>query len=103
MKYLTDVHAETSGACMRGREPCPVTSCRYHLHGDAKPCQIAAAPVPLVTCVLKIASRGPMTLEDVGTAMGFTRERVRQIADRAVEHLHKNMQNRKLVGVTRDD
>lgn len=103
MKYLSDIYVETQGACMSLGEPCATTLCRYHLHGDAKPSQVDAAPVPRVTCVLKIASCGPMTLEDVGRALGLTRERVRQIADKAVLHLHQNLQRRKIVGATRHE
>jgi hypothetical protein len=83
---------------MRGAEPCPERACRYHLHGDARPAQIAAAPTPRVTCTLKIAEGGAiMTLEEVGIAMGLTRERVRQIADKGLQHLLRNMQRLRVV------
>lgn len=86
-KELTNYYEVTGGLCVQHKEPCPEIGCRYHLHSDAKPDQIAAAPTPMVTCTLKLANRGCMTLEEVGIAMGITRERVRQIERTGVLHM----------------
>lgn len=103
MKELLNFHAATKGLCMRVSEPCPELGCRYHLHSDAKPCQIAMAPVPTVTCSLKLANEGPMILDEIGVSMGLTRERVRQIEGSALTHLHRNMKARNIVGAKRHD
>jgi hypothetical protein len=76
---------------MRVVEPCPRLDCRYHVHGDARPSQVDAAPVPATTCSIKIAERGGMTLEAVGEILGLTRERVRQIEANAREKLQRRL------------
>lgn len=61
----------TRGDCIDGPRPCPHVTCRHHI----------ATEVGLVgpeSCSLDVADRGPHTLDDVGTVMGFTRERIRQ-------------------------
>jgi hypothetical protein len=98
MRELFNFYKSTQGRCMQVVEPCSAMTCRYHLHGDAKPCQIAMAPAPIVTCSLKLANEGPMILDEIGMSMGLTRERVRQIEGSALAHLHRNMKAMKLLG-----
>lgn len=69
--------------------PCPFCTCRYHgKHevsedtGSIKDLFLGVELEdlePELTCALRLAGRGGMTLEDVGAATGRTRERVRQI------------------------
>lgn len=42
------------------------------------------------TCVLDMADRGGMTLEEVGEQMGFTRERSRQVETLAIKRIKKS-------------
>jgi hypothetical protein len=81
----------SKGQCMQGSEPCPMMYCRYHIHSDAKPSQIALAPVPTATCSLRLASYGGMTLDAIGTILGLTRERVRQIENMATRKMKKKL------------
>lgn len=41
------------------------------------------------SCALDLSGRGPMTLEEVGQLFGLTRERVRQIEERALKRYKK--------------
>lgn len=77
--------------CMRCAEPCSAIDCRYHIHSDAKPDQIATAPIPTVTCSLKLANTGGMTLDSIGIILGLTRERVRQIEAKGSFKLSKRL------------
>ena len=53
-----------------------------------------------VPCRLLVARFGPMTLEEIGQALGITRERVRQIEAKAIERLKKRVL---LMGWTREE
>lgn len=63
--------------CLAIARPCTRTHCRMHLAS------------PLASCALDAidAARGPLTLEEVGTLLGLTRERVRQIQEEALAKL----------------
>jgi hypothetical protein len=63
----------TRGDCEGGPRPCPHQTCRYHLE--------VGLPE---SCCLDVADRGSQTLEQVGEILGITRERVRQIEERAL-------------------
>jgi DNA-binding CsgD family transcriptional regulator len=89
MKDLINFHKDTDGACQDLDEPCQETQCRYHIHSDARADQIASIPRQPVTCSLKLADRGGMTLEEVGNVLGITRERVRQIEGKAVKRMDR--------------
>lgn len=73
--------------CQDGERPCPWVSCKYHLYLDVNPRTGSIKlnfpdiePWEMTdTCVLDIADRGPVTLEDVGRIMNLTRERIRQL------------------------
>lgn len=78
--------------------PCPFVGCKYHLYLDVsrtgslkfnffdmEPWEIPS------TCCLDVADKAQngMTLEEVGTLMGLTRERVRQIEYSAILKLRE--------------
>lgn len=86
----------TRGDCVGGERPCPWVSCKHHLYlevsaggaikinfPDLEPWQLQR------TCALDIADENPITLEEVGEAMNLTRERIRQMEERAVRILRE--------------
>jgi len=73
----------TRGDCVDGPRPCPWQGCRFHLVEVRRP-RRRAPDAP--TCALDLADRGAATLEEIGAAMGLTRERIRQIQGRALEN-----------------
>ena len=81
--------------CLEMERPCLYVSCRHHLFLDVNP---ETGSVKLnfpdkepweldETCALDVADRGGITLEDVGTIMNLTRERIRQVEVRGLEKL----------------
>jgi hypothetical protein len=87
----------TRGDCVGGARPCPFVSCRHHLYLDVNPATGSIklnfpdlAPWDLVeTCVLDVADRGGLVLDDVGEILNLTRERVRQLEVRALLRLNR--------------
>lgn len=80
----------TRADCEGLARPCPYFSCRWNLYLDALPTGSIKFNFPdrefweiEDTCALDVAERGGITLEDVAKAMNLTRERVRQIEERA--------------------
>jgi hypothetical protein len=76
----------TYGECMDMPRPCPYVSCRHHMYlhvTETGSVQLRFGEVDLdelpYTCSLDAAFDGPMTLEEVGEGLAFTKERVRQI------------------------
>ncbi len=74
----------TRGACANGQRPCPWTTCRHHLLAEARGRRLEDLAE---TCALDVADRGGATLEEVGSIMNLTRERIRQIETRAMKRL----------------
>lgn len=82
---LPDIEAEgeaarpaTRGECAGGPRPCPWVACRWHLSIPR-----GRAPTSLdVTCALDVADDGPSTLDEIASALGLTRERIRQFVAR---------------------
>lgn len=81
--------------CANVPRPCPYVGCRYNLYLDVHKTgkikynlgRIEPWDVPPgQSCALDLAELGAMTLEDTGTVMGLTRERVRQLQDVMLEH-----------------
>ena len=64
--------------------PCPWTGCRHNI-AEAGPTQ--------ATCSLDVADEGGITLEEIGVLMGVTRERVRQIEDKALRKIQVRDRN----------
>ena len=89
----------TRGDCLangvNAARPCPWASCAAHLaldvnerNGNLKLNFPDREPWELPdTCTLDVADRDGATLEDTGSAMNITRERVRQIEDQAFAKL----------------
>lgn len=84
------VRPVTRGDCADGERPCPFVSCRHHLYldelvgslklnfPDIEPDELAE------TCSLDVADRGGASLEVVGDLLNVTRERTRQIEEKAL-------------------
>lgn len=79
----------TRGDCEGGERPCPFVSCKYNLYldvGDNGSIKLNFPDLEVwdlpESCVLDIAARDGLTLEEVGTILNVTRERIRQIEAR---------------------
>lgn len=111
----------TRGDCIDGPRPCPWLSCRGHLALDVSvhtgrilPIEgnrystddeiIALVEGMTDTCALDVADRElgqGLTLEEVGALLNITRERVRQIEDKALFNMHlKILQSQDLHEIT---
>ncbi len=80
--------------CVNGARPCPWVGCKYHLWLDVTSSgglQFNQGGRALEecaeTCALDVADRGGSTLEQVGSVMAITRERVRQLESKALRRL----------------
>ena len=81
--------------CANGPRPCMFISCKHHLYLDVNPAtglDQAELPGPEVweldeTCALDVADKGGITLEEVGSIMNLTRERIRQVETRGLAKL----------------
>ena len=77
--------------CAGGQRPCPWVICRYHLFLDVTHAGSIVLNFPELlgpeeldsSCALDIADRGALTLDEVGDLMNLTRERIRQIEEKA--------------------
>ena len=90
---------QTRAECLKGARPCPFISCKYHLYLDVSK---STGAIKLnfpelevedmrVSCTLDVAGHGGATLEEVGSFMNLTRERVRQIETSALIQLRKKL------------
>ena len=79
--------------CAGTPRPCPWVMCRHHLYLDVRNDGVVRLNFPggvetmLSTCALDLADDGPRTLDQVATLMGMSRERVRQLEERALVKL----------------
>ena len=74
--------------CKDGPRPCKYLACRYHLATNVnRSGSISVINGLQESCSLDIAEKGSHTLEEVGSFLGITRERVRQIEKAALSKL----------------
>lgn len=81
----------TRAECVDGPRPCPIVSCKYHLYLDVHPrtgnIKLNFPDIGVEemgeSCALDVADRHGATIEEIGTIMNLTRERVRQLEVRA--------------------
>lgn len=87
----------TRGDCASVSRPCPFVTCKHHLYLDVRPrtgnitlnfpdLEPDELP-PDQSCALDVAERGGCTLQRTGDLMNMTRERVRQIEQKARERI----------------
>ncbi len=102
---LERIRPRTRADCKQVRRPCIFVGCRYHLgltinlktgdyHINSKDGLFRMEE----SCVLDVASRGASTLDVVGKALNVTRERVRQIEDKALRKLKKFSKRHRIDG-----
>ncbi len=91
----------TRSDCRTAARPCPWVSCKYHLYLDVVP-QTGGIKLNFPdlevwemteTCALDVADRGGITLEEVGTLLNLTRERIRQVESSGIEKLHNILED----------
>ena len=77
--------------CVDGPRPCPWWTCIHHLGCDVTDVGTLRITWPdrepweiEETCALDVAGHGPHSLEDVARVVNLTRERTRQIEERAM-------------------
>lgn len=81
--------------CVNVPRPCPYVGCKYNLYVDVDP---KTGTIKLnfpdiephemgVSCALDVADEGGATLEEVGSMMNLTRERIRQVEIRALRRI----------------
>jgi Sigma-70, region 4 len=93
-KELDALRPKIREDCKKVPRPCPYASCRFNTFLDIHPssgklkilhdnCE-DPSDLKVDSCVLDIVEKhGALTLEEIGTVMNITRERVRQIGDAA--------------------
>lgn len=92
MKEIEATRPRSRADCAAGPRPCMFIACKHHLYLDVNP---ATGSIKLNfpdkevwemadTCALDVADRGGITLEEVGTIMNLTRERIRQVETRGL-------------------
>jgi hypothetical protein len=95
VQEMERLRPRTRAECANGPRPCMFVSCKHHLYLDVNP---ATGSIKLnfpdkeiweleETCALYVADRGGITLEEVGTIMNLTRERIRQVETRGLMKL----------------
>lgn len=88
-------HPTSRSQCVNMPRPCLYVSCRHHLYLDVNEETGSIKfnfPDKEVweleeTCALDVADRGGITLEEVGSIMNLTRERIRQLELSGLEKL----------------
>ena len=85
---------QTRGDCAAVMRPCPFVACKHSMYLDVNPetgsiklnrPDLDPWEMPAdASCVLDIAERGALTLDETAVAMNFTRERARQVEVRGL-------------------
>jgi hypothetical protein len=92
MRDIEAARPRSRADCAGAPRPCMFISCKHHLYLDVNP---STGSIKLnfpdkevweldETCALDVADRGGITLEEVGSIMNLTRERIRQVETRGL-------------------
>lgn len=99
----------TRGECVDGPRPCPYAGCRHHLFLDVQGSGNLKLNFPELepgdldeSCSLDVADRREHSLDEIGQIMSVTRERARQIEERALLKLAASSAGRLLREAQRD-
>jgi hypothetical protein len=95
MREIEAARPRSRADCAGAARPCMFISCKHHLYLDVNP---GTGSIKLnfpdkevweleETCALDVADRGGITLEEVGSIMNLTRERIRQVETRGLSKL----------------
>ena len=95
IREIEESRPRSRADCAGGPRPCLFISCKHHLYLDVNP---GTGSIKLnfpdkeiwelnETCALDVADRGGITLEEVGSIMNLTRERIRQVENRGLQKL----------------
>lgn len=96
---IEQMRPKTRADCVNTPRPCLFVSCKYNLYLDVNP---NTGSVKLnfpdkeiwelaETCVLDVADKGGITLEEVGKIMNLTRERIRQVETHGLRTLAEEL------------
>lgn len=83
---------KTRSECQSEPRPCPWVSCRYHLAIEVNAgsiTRIGDLETMRETCALDVADKGEHTLDQIGEILGVTRERARQIEEKALRKIKR--------------
>jgi hypothetical protein len=97
LRELEEARPRSRADCVNAPRPCMFVSCKHHLYLDVNP---ETGSIKLnfpdreiweldETCALDVADRGGITLEEVGSIMNLTRERIRQVETRGLVKLRE--------------
>lgn len=96
LEQITEIgHPNFRSQCVNMPRPCLYVSCRHHLYLDVNE-ETGSIKFNFPdkeiweleeTCALDVADRGGITLEEVGSIMNLTRERIRQLELSGLEKL----------------
>lgn len=95
MDLMEDIRPLTRADCVDGMRPCPFVSCAHHMFLDVS---LATGSIKFnfpdkevweldESCVLDVADRGGVTLEEVAATMNLTRERARQLEMKGISNI----------------
>lgn len=97
LKSLNTMRPRIRSECVNIPRPCFFVSCKHHLYLDVNP-ETGSVKVNFpdkeiwelkYTCALDVADKGGITLEEVGSIMNLTRERIRQVETRGLTKLRQ--------------
>lgn len=84
---------KTRAECQSSPRPCPYVSCKYHLaievNANGSITHYGDIETMTQTCCLDVADKGDHTLDQIGTILGLTRERTRQIEEVAMRKVKR--------------
>jgi hypothetical protein len=110
IQEIEQARPHSRAECANGPRPCMFVSCKHHLYLDVNP---ETGSIKLnfpdkeiwemaETCALDVADRGGITLEEVGSIMNLTRERIRQVETRGLLKLRAIAEHEPNVPSTQD-